>query len=58
LQLDDDRKVTVWFTKTPEGVLVKEAFDAETENDPELQLKGWQAILDNFARHVESKIKQ
>jgi len=34
---------------------VKETFDAETENSPELQRAGWQAILDNFARHVEAK---
>jgi hypothetical protein len=30
-------------------------FDAETENTPELQRTGWQAILDNFGRHVEAK---
>jgi hypothetical protein len=36
-------------------VLVKETFDAETENAPELQRQGWQAILDNFGRHVETK---
>jgi uncharacterized protein YndB with AHSA1/START domain len=56
-RMDDDREVTVRFQDTPEGVLVKEEFDAESENDPELQRTGWQAILDNFARHVESKIK-
>jgi hypothetical protein len=33
---------------------VRETFDAETANAPELQRQGWQAILDNFARHVES----
>jgi hypothetical protein len=37
-------------------VLVKETFDAETENTPELQRQGWQAILDNFGRHVEAKL--
>ena len=34
-------------------MLVRETFDAETENDREMQLEGWQAILDNFTRHVE-----
>ena len=34
---------------------MKETFDAETENPPELQRTGWQAILDNFRRHVEAK---
>jgi hypothetical protein len=37
------------------NALVKETFDAETENPPELQREGWQAILDNFGRHVEAK---
>jgi hypothetical protein len=30
-------------------------FDAETTHSVELQQGGWQAILDNFARHVEAK---
>lgn len=32
------------------SVLVKVMFDAETENTPELQRQGWQAILDNFVQ--------
>jgi hypothetical protein len=27
----------------------------QPENTPELQRTGWQAILDNFGRHVEAK---
>lgn len=54
-QLDDDREVTVEFQQVPEGTLIRETFEAETENDPEMQRQGWQAILDNFARHVETK---
>lgn len=53
-RMDDDREVTVEFVAGPEGVLVRETFDAEAENDPEFQRRGWQAILDNFARHVEA----
>jgi hypothetical protein len=34
---------------------VKETFDAETENPPEFQRAGWQAILDNFGRYVEAQ---
>ena len=34
---------------------MKETFDAEAENPPELQRTGWQAILDHFRRHVEAK---
>lgn len=36
-------------------VLVQETFDAETQNSRERQRTGWQAILDNFGRHVEAK---
>ena len=36
---------------------IQETFDAETENPPELQRMGWQAILDNFGRHVEAKAR-
>src|SRR5687768_12078390 len=54
-RLTDARDVTVEFAGRPDGVLVKETFEAETENEPELQRQGWQAILDNFARYVEGK---
>jgi len=54
-RMNDGREVTVQFQETSGGVLVKEEFDAEMENNPELQRNGWQAILNNFARHVESK---
>lgn len=52
--LDDGRKVLVEFTKDEGGVRVRETFDADNEYDPEMQRQGWQAILDNFARYVES----
>jgi uncharacterized protein YndB with AHSA1/START domain len=52
-QMADGRVVEVQFTEGPDGVHVSETFDAETENDPEMQREGWQAILDNFTRHVE-----
>ena len=51
----DNREVTVEFIDSPDGVVVRETFDAESQNDPEMQRTGWQAILDNFARHVEAK---
>ena len=54
-RLGDGRNVKVQFTEVADGVLVKETFDAESENDRELQRQGWQAILDNFARHVGAK---
>jgi uncharacterized protein YndB with AHSA1/START domain len=52
-RMTDGREVKVQFSEAPGGIRVRETFDAETENDPELQREGWQAILDNFARHVE-----
>lgn len=51
---DDQRHVKVTFEETPEGVLVTETFDPETENSEELQRNGWQAILDNFKKHAEA----
>lgn len=51
----DGREVSVQFIQLEGGVKVIEEFDAETENEPELQRQGWQSILDNFKRHVELK---
>ena len=54
-RMSDGRQVSVEFIPRDGGVLVRETFDAESENSPEMQRDGWQAILDNFARHVEAK---
>jgi uncharacterized protein YndB with AHSA1/START domain len=54
-RMDDERTCKVEFVEEAGGVLVRETFDAETENAPEMQRQGWQAILDNFARHVEGR---
>lgn len=49
------RKVSISFSKTEEGkTLVTETFDPENENSEDMQRAGWQAILDNFKRHVEN----
>jgi uncharacterized protein YndB with AHSA1/START domain len=50
--MEDGRHVKVEFSSTPEGVVVTETFDPENENSEELQRNGWQAILDNFKKHV------
>ena len=55
-RMSDGREVTVEFTERPGGVHVSETFDPESENTPELQRQGWQAILDNFKRHVETTV--
>lgn len=54
-RMDDGRVVSTTFEEVLEGTKVIETFDAEEENDPEFQRQGWQSILDNFARYVESK---
>lgn len=50
----DGRKVDVYFTETSTGIEVIESFDPETVNPEEMQRGGWQAILDNFKKYVES----
>lgn len=53
-RMSDGREVRVEFRREPGGVRVTETFDAEGENPAEMQREGWQAILDRFARHVET----
>ncbi len=50
-----DRAARVEFDEATDGVTIRVAFDAEQENPVEMQRAGWQAILDNFARHVERR---
>ena len=47
-----DRAMLVEFLPGKNGVTVRETFDAEETHSIEQQRAGWQAILDNFARHV------
>lgn len=49
-----DRMAQVEFADVPDGVRVRVTFDSEPTHSVELQQQGWQAILNNFARHVES----
>ncbi|RJG11003.1 ATPase [Pseudomonas cavernicola] len=56
--LGDDRHVSIDFKEVEDGVKVTETFEAEDENNTELQRQGWQSILNNFANHVESKAKR
>jgi len=50
-----DREARVEFTPGSDGVGVRVTFDSEPTHSIEQQRAGWQAILDNFARHVEAK---
>lgn len=49
-----DRKVSVEFMPHADGTKIIESFEAENENPLEMQKSGWQAILDNFKKYVES----
>jgi uncharacterized protein YndB with AHSA1/START domain len=51
-----DRVLLVEFLNGANGVTVRETFDAESTHSVEQQRDGWQAILNNFARHVEAKL--
>ncbi|HEY1039650.1 MAG TPA: SRPBCC family protein [Bacteroidia bacterium] len=52
--MSDGRKATTLFTEQNGETKIATTFDPETENDPEFQKQGWQAILDNFVKYVES----
>ncbi len=56
-KLGDDRKVSIQFSTFNDKTKVIESFDAEETNPIEVQRTGWQAILNNFKRHVESKME-
>ncbi len=49
-----DRTGVVEFLPGSNGVTVRSTFDAETQHSIEQQRQGWQAILNNFAKHVEA----
>jgi uncharacterized protein YndB with AHSA1/START domain len=49
-----DRIGAVEIVDGGNSVTVRSTFDAETENSIEQQRDGWQAILNNFAKHVEA----
>ena len=55
-RIADGRSVKVDFTPVAGGTLVKETFEAESENATEVQREGWQRILNRFAHHVETKV--
>jgi len=52
--MDDNRKVTVNFSESGTDTRIIEEFEAEDQHSAELQQQGWQAILDNFKKYVES----
>ena len=53
--MEDGRKAAITFSGENGATLVTVTFDAENQNDLEMQRSGWQAILDNFKKYVELK---
>ena len=53
--LDDERIVDVEFSNNYDSVTITQTFESEDQNSAEQQRAGWQAILDNFKKYVESK---
>ncbi|MBX2941316.1 MAG: SRPBCC family protein [Cyclobacteriaceae bacterium] len=53
-RLGDERKVRVEFKPQNGKTKIIETFEAESTNPVEMQREGWQAILNNFKKHVEA----
>jgi uncharacterized protein YndB with AHSA1/START domain len=52
--MEDGRKVKITFENKNNKTIIVEQFEAENIHSFDLQKSGWQAILDNFKKHVES----
>jgi uncharacterized protein YndB with AHSA1/START domain len=52
--MTDGRKVNVQFTPSGNATKIVESFEAENQNPVEMQRFGWQSILDNFKKYVET----
>ncbi len=50
-----ERTSVVNFSEGPTGVEVTVTFDSEPSHTEEQQRMGWQAILENFARHMATQ---
>lgn len=53
--MEDGRKVRITFSEEDDSVRIVETFDAEHTFPQEYQKAGWQAIMDNFRKYVETK---
>ncbi len=52
--MGDGRKVNIQFISNGNETKVIETFDAENTHSIEMQRSGWQSIMDNFKKYVES----
>ncbi|MFA5245072.1 MAG: SRPBCC domain-containing protein [Pedobacter sp.] len=53
--MPDGRTATTLFSGEADKTTLITFFDPETENDPEFQKQGWQAILNSFVMYAESE---
>jgi len=53
--IEDGRHVKVQFSQLPDVVQITESFEPERTNPEDMQRSGWQAILNNFKKHVEGR---
>lgn len=53
--MTDERSVEADFTEEDGKTRIVQTFDPEQQNSAEMQRQGWQAILDNFKKYVESR---
>ena len=53
-----DRVGRVEFSEGASGVTVTVTFDSEDTHSEAQQRAGWQAILDNFARHLVERVRE
>ena len=52
--LGDGRKVKIGFTNHGKETRIVQSFEAEAEHTMEQQRDGWQSILNNFKKYVQS----
>jgi len=52
--LDDGRDVRILFVSNGDETTIKETFEAEHTFTIEMQQTGWQSILNNFKKYVET----
>ena len=53
-KMEDGRFAKIKFSEKRNEVTLRETFEAEGTNSDEQQRAGWQAILENFKKYVES----
>jgi uncharacterized protein YndB with AHSA1/START domain len=51
---EDERKVEVFFEPGSNTTKITETFESEEINPIEMQKAGWQSIMDNFKKYIES----